>query len=82
MGSAAFRTQIFWNGNFTIDAQRQIWANFFETGPGVRFRAGWMPASMYVTSSLLRGMYLLNTDGTRPATFNDFRTGIWYAFTH
>jgi hypothetical protein len=41
-----------------------------------------MPASMYVTSSLLRGMYLLNTDGTRPATFNDFRTGIWYAFTH
>jgi Tfp pilus assembly protein PilF len=82
LGPAAFRTQFFWNGNLNLDAQRQIWANSFETGPGVRVRAAWMPPSMYVTTSLLRGMYLLSTDGTRPATFNDFRSGIWYAFTH
>ena len=81
-GAAAFRTQFFWNGNFNADAERQIWANFVETGPGVRFRAAWMPTSMYVTSSLLRGVYLLNTEGTRRANFNDFRTGIWYALTH
>ncbi len=81
MGPAAFRAQFFWNGNFTVDTQRQAWANFVETGPGVRFRAAWMPASMYVTTSLLRGMYLLTADGTRPANFNDFRSGIWYAFT-
>ena len=36
--------------------QRQSWANFVETGPGVRFRAAWMPPSMYVTTSLLRGV--------------------------
>ena len=81
MGPAAFRTQFFWSGNLTVDAQRQIWANFFELGPGVRFRAAWMPPAMYVTTSLLRGSYLMNTEGTRPAVFNDLRTGIWYAFT-
>jgi hypothetical protein len=36
---------------------------------------------MYVTASLLRGAYPLNTEGTRPANFNDFRSGVWYAFT-
>ncbi|MGA2272431.1 MAG: tetratricopeptide repeat protein [Bryobacteraceae bacterium] len=81
MGPAAFRMQLFWNGNLNFDAQRQIWANFFETGPGVRFRAAWMPPSMYVTTSLLRGAYLLNAYGASPATFGDFRSGIWYAFT-
>jgi len=80
-GLAALRTQFFWNGNFTIDTQRQIWANFVETGPGVRFRAAWMPASMYLTTSLLRGAYLMNTEGTRRQSFNDFRTGVWYAIT-
>ena len=80
-GPLAFRMQFFWNGNFTIDTQRQIWANFLETGLGVRFRAAWMPPSMYVTASLLRGAYPLNTEGTRPANFNDFRSGVWYAFT-
>ena len=80
-GPAAFRAQFFWNGNVTVDAQRQGWANFFETGPGVRFRAGWMPPSMYVTTSVLRGRYLGNGDGGRPAAFSDFRTGIWYAIT-
>jgi len=73
-GPLAFRMQFFWNGNFTIDTQRQIWANFLETGLGVRFRAAWMPPSMYVTASLLRGAYPLNTEGTRPANFNDFRS--------
>jgi Tfp pilus assembly protein PilF len=81
IGSAALRAQLFVNGNFTIDTQRQIWANFVEMGPGVRFHAGWMPASMYVTTSVLRGYYLMNTDGTRAPRFNDFRSGVWYAIT-
>src|ERR1019366_7251629 len=28
--------QLHWNGNVTIDAKRQDWANFVETGPGLR----------------------------------------------
>jgi len=82
MGPAAFRVQFFCNANLNFDAQGQIWANFFETGPGVRFRAAWMPPSMWVTTSVLRGTYLLNRFGLSPATFGDFRSGIWYAFTH
>ena len=27
--------QLHWNGNVTIDARRQDWANFVETGPGI-----------------------------------------------
>jgi Tfp pilus assembly protein PilF len=81
MGRPALRTQFFWSVNLTIDTQQQMWANFVETGPGARFRAAWMPPSMYVTTSLLRGMYLLSIDGTRAAGFSDFRSGVWYAFT-
>ncbi|MGO9230407.1 MAG: tetratricopeptide repeat protein [Bryobacteraceae bacterium] len=81
MGRPALRAQFFWNVNLTIDTQRQMWANFVETGPGARFRAAWMPPSMYITTSLLRGMYLLDIEGTRAASFHDFRSGVWYAFT-
>jgi len=37
------RFQIFWNSNITGDNKRQLWANFVEFGPGVRFRAPAMP---------------------------------------
>lgn len=67
--------QIYWNGNLTFDANRQDWANFAETGPGLRINHG---PSMYVTANLLRGMYLRYPN----ATFNDFRLGLWYAFTY
>ena len=30
--------QFLWNGNLTADSNREAWANFVETGPGVRFR--------------------------------------------
>jgi Flp pilus assembly protein TadD len=69
--------QFHWNGNATIDAKRQDWANFVETGPG--FRVPLAP-SMYLTFNLLRGAYLIQNPARR-ATFNDFRAGCWYAFT-
>jgi tetratricopeptide (TPR) repeat protein len=70
--------QLHWNGNITIDAKRQDWANFVETGPGMRLP---LAQSMYLTFNLLRGAYLI--DGpSRRGTFNDIRAGFWYAFTH
>src|ERR1017187_7495480 len=69
--------QLHWNGNATIDAKRQDWANFVETGPGFRIP---LAQSMYLTFNLLRGKYLIDNPARR-ATFNDFRTGCWYAFT-
>jgi len=78
VGPKAFRTQFYWNGNLTFDVHGQAWANTAETGPGVRLHQGLMPASMYVTANLLRGRYLKYPN----VTFNDFRLGLWYAFTY
>ena len=69
--------QLHWNGNATIDAKRQDWANFVETGPGFRIP---LAQSMYLTFNALRGKYLIDSPSRR-ATFNDFRAGCWYAFT-
>jgi hypothetical protein len=32
--------------------------------------------------NLLRGAYLINQGNPRGPNFNDFRIGVWYAFTH
>ena len=37
--------QLYWNGNVTIDAKRQDWANFVETGPGLRVPAARNPCT-------------------------------------
>jgi tetratricopeptide (TPR) repeat protein len=75
-GLHEFRAQLYMNFNATIDDQRQNWANFIETGPGIRIHANAMPKAMYVTVNLLRGAYLITG-----ADFNDLRVGVWYAFT-
>ena len=40
-----FHAQLFWNWNATADALGQYWANYVETGPGVRFRFEGMRAA-------------------------------------
>jgi tetratricopeptide (TPR) repeat protein len=75
------RLQPFWSENITTDVKRQYWANSIETGPGVRFRNSWMPPSMWVSFGAVHGVYLVNAGNPRGPNFNDFRAGIWYAFT-
>ena len=67
--------QWYWNGNITFDTKREAWANFGETGPGVRLR---LAPPAWVSVNFLRGMYLQYPN----ARFNDFRLGLWYAFTY
>jgi hypothetical protein len=67
---------IYWNVNATLDAKRQDWANFLETGPGFRVP---LAESMYLTFNALRGRYLIDNPA-RKATFNDLRAGLWYSF--
>jgi hypothetical protein len=69
--------KVYWNVNATIDAKHEDWANFIEIGPGVRIP---LPQNMYLTLNALRGRYLLDNPARRP-TFNDFRAGLWYAFS-
>jgi Tfp pilus assembly protein PilF len=77
----ALQTQFYWNVNLTLDQERQPWANFFETGPGLRFRLASMPSALYFTVNFLRGNYTVPGDPYGP-TFNDLRAGFWYAFTY
>lgn len=74
---AGLRSQVYLNVNITVDGNRQDWANFFETGPGVRFRWAGLPESLVFSVNVLRGSYLRKSE-----SFNDVRAGLWYAFTH
>ncbi len=76
-----FKVQTFWSDNLTFDVKRQYWANFVETGPGVRFHPPHTPPSLAITVGLVRGVYLINEDNPRRPNFVDFRVGIWYAIT-
>lgn len=67
--------QLYWNGNLTLDSQRQAWANFWETGPGLRVQPS---SALYVTANWLRGVYLARGN----APFSDLRVGVWYAFSY
>jgi Tfp pilus assembly protein PilF len=81
-GYAANRhLQLYWNANFTIDASREYWANFVETGPGFRVSSRWLPPSMWISGNVVRGAYLVNRANPRRPNFTDARLGIWYAFT-
>jgi hypothetical protein len=71
--------QFLWNANATVDAEEQYWANFVETGPGVRFRFAGLP--FLFSANLLRGAYLINQDNPRRPNYNEVRVGVWYAFT-
>jgi tetratricopeptide (TPR) repeat protein len=76
-----FQGQIYWNFNGTVDRLRQYWANFVETGPGIRFRAQALPKSMLFSVNLVRGVYTINSGNPRRPNFYDIRAGFWYAFT-
>jgi hypothetical protein len=76
-----FHLQALWNANLTADAHRQYWANFVESGPGLRFRFDSLPASPMVSISFLRGVYLINDGNPRRPNYNELRVAIWYAIT-
>ncbi|MGA1994146.1 MAG: tetratricopeptide repeat protein [Bryobacteraceae bacterium] len=82
LGPSELRTQIVWTGNLTLDDQRQYWANFVETGPGIRIHTAWMPPPMYIGLDAMRGAYLIHDGNPGRPNFNDVRMGIWYAFVH
>jgi tetratricopeptide (TPR) repeat protein len=77
----AFKIQPFWGSNITFDVKREYWANFVETGPGFRFRPPGVPTSVWMTVGVVRGAYLINADNPHRPNYDDFRVGVWYAFT-
>ncbi len=79
---AGLQAQFFWNFNGTVDRLQQYWANYVESGPGIRFRFQGLPKSMLFSVNFLRGVYTINQDNPRRPNFFDLRAGFWYAFTH
>ncbi|HYL38072.1 MAG TPA: tetratricopeptide repeat protein [Bryobacteraceae bacterium] len=77
-----FQAQAYWNFNGVGDRLHQYWANYGETGPGVRFRFQALPKSLLFSVNFLRGAYTINQDNPRRPNFFDLRAGFWYAFTH
>jgi tetratricopeptide (TPR) repeat protein len=69
--------QFYWNANLTLDSRGESWANFVETGPGLRLAGPALPGPTYFTLNAVRGSYL---KGGR-AAFTDIRAGFWYAFS-
>ena len=68
--------QIYWNGNITIDDQRQYWANYGETGPGIRFRLEVHAAIDVLHRERYGGRYFVNArQPLRIQNFNGFERG-------
>ena len=80
-GVAGFHAQFYWNANATVDMLGQYWANYAETGPGMKFKFEHFRAPMIFSVNLVRGAYLTNVDNPRRPNFNDVRIGVWYAFS-
>jgi Tfp pilus assembly protein PilF len=78
---AGFQAQLLWNWNITVDSKRQYWANYTETGPGLRFRVPALPPALSFTVNALKGSYLVQEGNPRGPVFYDLRAGFWYAFT-
>jgi Tfp pilus assembly protein PilF len=79
--AGGFHAQLYWNWNITVDALGQYWANYAETGPGLKFRFESLPAPVSFSVNAVRGAYLVNQGNPHGPNFNDVRVGIWYAFT-
>ncbi len=73
--------QFYWNWNVTTDVKTLYWANYVETGPGLKFRLGGWAAPLLFSVNVLRGVYLVNAGNPRGPNFNDLRIGVWYAFS-
>lgn len=80
--AAGFQAQVYWNWNVTADTKRQYWANYFESGPGVKFRFAGLPRGVVFSVNAMRGTYLVADGNPRGPVFYDLRAGFWYAFTH
>jgi Flp pilus assembly protein TadD len=80
-GLGGLQSQLYWNGGATADRLHQYWANYVETGPGLRFRFRDLPKNLLFSVNFLRGAYTVNLDNPRRPNFFDLRIGIWYAFS-
>ncbi|MBI1356053.1 MAG: tetratricopeptide repeat protein [Acidobacteria bacterium] len=76
-----WKAQLYANWNVTIDASRQYWANYVETGPGFRLRVPGVRPPMDFSVDFVRGVHLSNRGNVRRPNYFDVRAGVWYSFS-
>ncbi len=81
-GRGGWQAQVHLAWNITADRRGEYWGNYVEAGPGVRLVFPGLPRGMTWRAELLRGAHLVNTSNPWGPNYWDFRTGMWYAFTH
>ena len=69
------RRNCYWNFNGTADRLHQYWANYVETGPGMRFRFRDLPKSLLFSVNFLRGAYTVNRRQSAPSQL--LRSSSW-----
>jgi Flp pilus assembly protein TadD len=74
-----FRAQFFWNFNVTTDVKGLHWANFVETGPGLRLRVPGVSPPMDFSVSFVRGVHLVRAFSPLRPNYFDLRVSLWYA---
>ncbi len=74
--------QFYVNLNLTTDQRRMDWANYYEAGPGVRWRSPGLPKSLFLFADFVYGRHMLKGDPSRARAYADFRAGVWYAITY
>lgn len=77
----SWHIQAYWNANVTADTRGEYWANFVETGPGLRARLPGMPRGLMLRADAVRGVMFRNRFNPLGPNFWDVRTGLWYAFS-
>lgn len=75
------KAQIYANWNVTADTSREYWANYVETGPGIRLRVPKVAPPMDFSVDFVRGVHLSNRANPRRPNYFDLRAGLWYSFS-
>jgi len=81
--------QLMWNIHLTADTQLHYWANFVETGPGLRWRCRGLPGGLVFSVTIFRGAYTRNLSNAPAGAagqaggphYYDLRAGFAYAIT-
>lgn len=80
--AGGIQMQVMMHWNVTVDRNHEWWGNLVEAGPGVRLKVPSLPPGMTLRAEVLRGAHLRNQGNPLRPNYWDFRTGVWYAFSH
>ncbi len=80
--ASGWQAQAFAVWNLTVDRRGEYWGNYAEAGAGVRLVLPALPRGVSFRTEFVRGVHLQNQSNPWGPNYWDFRSGMWYAFSH